>query len=90
MKDCLGCPCQFCRYERQRTWRNVRRQDVQDEIDAMERTFRRVVRTKKSALAFLVRAGIATPDGQLAPRFRAKPQQRVKRSTTARPTREGT
>ena len=43
---------------------------VEEEMAAMERGFAKAMESPESALAFLVRAGIATPKGKLAKPYR--------------------
>ena len=46
------------------------KKEIDDEIKAMRKRHKEIIKTKESALAFLVRAGIATKSGKLAKRYR--------------------
>jgi len=48
------------------------RQEIDREIKSMKELTRKNTQTREDALAFLVRAGIATKSGRLAKRYRSK------------------
>lgn len=46
------------------------KQEIDEEIKLMRKHHKEIIKSKESALAFLVRAGIATKSGKLAKRYR--------------------
>jgi len=45
-------------------------QDVRREIEGIKRTGKKITKSKATARAFLVKAGIITKNGKLAPQYR--------------------
>jgi hypothetical protein len=46
------------------------RQEVRREIEGIKRTTKKITRSKAAARAFLLKAGIITKKGKLAPQYR--------------------
>jgi hypothetical protein len=46
------------------------KKEIDEELAILDKHYQEIIKSKESALAFLVRAGLATKSGKLAKRYR--------------------